>query len=340
MLKENSVREKQYFTGLTGLRGIFCMGIVIYHVGGVFHFAFSQWLDPIYTYGGYFGNYMFFVISGFLISWGYQKKIRAKEYTFIEFMTKHGIKIYPAYIISNLVMAVVGSSPLTAKRSCITLLMGYGWISGETMPYNFPTWFLCILLICYGMYYGVVAVSRKYPRAYVPLCAAFVIWGMLLELCGWTVPMSYRTCGEGYMNFFLGIILAEALLAEKRNVIPIKAISFILLFTTVPAMCLCGLDHLPGDMRWWISLLCVSLTSLAVHKGWVEKVLSCCFLQMIGAYSREMFLWHIPVVWTFLHFVPQDNSGTAFLLYLLILVAFITLLHYVEKKCKWRLPLP
>ncbi len=94
--------DRRYFAGLDGLRGIFCIGIVIYHAGPIFQFAFSKWLNPIYSYGGYWGNYLFFMISGFLIAYGYQVNIREKTYTFACFMKKHLIKVYPAYLLSNI----------------------------------------------------------------------------------------------------------------------------------------------------------------------------------------------------------------------------------------------
>lgn len=47
-----------------------------------FHSIFSILLAPVYCYGGYFGNYIFFMISGLLISSHYKKKICQKEIPF------------------------------------------------------------------------------------------------------------------------------------------------------------------------------------------------------------------------------------------------------------------
>ena len=60
------MEKRERFAALDGLRAVFGMGIVIYHVNGAFGSAFSGVLAPVYAYGGYFGNYFFFLLSGFL----------------------------------------------------------------------------------------------------------------------------------------------------------------------------------------------------------------------------------------------------------------------------------
>lgn len=57
--------EKRYFDEFDSLRGIFIMGIVIYHIRDAFNGVFSEILDPIYKYGGYFGNYFFLCLADF-----------------------------------------------------------------------------------------------------------------------------------------------------------------------------------------------------------------------------------------------------------------------------------
>ena len=52
------------FEGIDGRRGGVCLGIFIYHVNETFGAAFSEVLSPVYAYGGYFGNYLLFMLSG------------------------------------------------------------------------------------------------------------------------------------------------------------------------------------------------------------------------------------------------------------------------------------
>ena len=65
-----------------------------------------------------------------------------------------------------------------------------------------------MLLLCYLLY----GLPRWVPSAvrqglYTALAAA----GAALELMDLSLPFLYRVCGEGYLNFFLGVLLAERL---------------------------------------------------------------------------------------------------------------------------------
>ena len=70
------MRNMNSFREIDGLKGIFIFLIVIMHVKGAFDYAFSTVLRPAYDYGGYFGNYMFFLLSGFLMGYWYSERIR------------------------------------------------------------------------------------------------------------------------------------------------------------------------------------------------------------------------------------------------------------------------
>lgn len=320
------MKNTQFFPGLDGLKAFFCIGIVIYHLGSMFNYAFSQWLDPVYKYGGYFGNYIFFSISGFLIAMKYKTKIAEKACSFNAFMAKHLSTIYPIYFLSNLSMIFLGSSPVTIKRTISTfLILSNGWFSGTDTPYNFPAWFLCVLLICYCLYFGVVTISRNRTRLYFPLCVIFVAWGMVLVKCGWNIPLNYRTCGEGYLNFFLGALTAE-LYMQKKGTAKAAVISFLVLSVTALCVCLFGFEKLPGDMRWWISAICANLVYLAAYGGFATKFLSFFPLQVIGKHSRSVFLWHIPVARVFLKYnIGISNPSVGFCAYFFALFSFISL---------------
>ena len=153
---------KKRFAGLDGLRAIFCIGIVIYHVNEPLRWGGVKWLDPVYKYGGYF----------------------------------------------VLLLILSGTKPAAKKLIVTFLMVANGWFDGREMPYNFPTWFLCVLILLYILYYAAAKASSRFPKLYFPMCVFLLLWGMLLVTKDWDIPFNYRTCGEGYMNFFLGVLLA------------------------------------------------------------------------------------------------------------------------------------
>ena len=121
-----------------------------------------------------------------------------------------------------------------------------------------------MLLLCYLLY----GLLRRVPSAarqglYTALAAA----GAALEQLDLSVPFLYRVCGEGYLNFFLGVLLAERLESLQRNRRTVWGCLGVLLCGTAGLTAQRGFSHLPGDMRWWITLLCAGLIAAALLGG-------------------------------------------------------------------------
>lgn len=331
------------FPGLDGLRAIFCIGIVLYHVNESFQSPFPSLLNPIYHYGGYFGNYTFFIISGLLIACHYKIKIFQKEIHFTAYIGKRIWKIYPLYFLSNLALVLLlllqnDIASLSMRKLCGSfLMMATGWFFQDT-PYNLPTWFICVLLLCYILYYCVTAISSRFPKLYMPLCIFLIILGAVLETGEWNVPFLYRTNGEGYMNFFIGTMLAEIYThsgVKKDNTV---FAHILYLAVTLAAVIFCGFDWIPFDKRWVITLICGNLICMAICLESFTRLLSWPLLQKIGKQSRAIYMWHVPVVHWLFYLENKIGLSTVaplanFILYFILLFALAELsCFYIEKK--------
>ncbi len=289
------------FPGLDGLRAVFCVGIVLYHVNGSFGSVFSGWLGPVYAFGGYFGNYIFFILSGLLTALHYKEPILGGGCRFFSFMKKRLFRLYPLYLLSNLAAMLFPGTALTLPKTAATfLLLAFGGTDGSASPYNHPAWFLCVLTVCYFLYWLAGALSRLRPRLYLFLCVFFIICGMALMKRPADFPFLYQTCGEGYLNFFLGALLAEAAASPAVSRRLISAAGFAAFSGTALAAACLGLTNLPGDMRWGITVLCAGLVSMALYAAPLIKLLSFPPLQLIGSCSFSVYLWHVPLVRWFL----------------------------------------
>lgn len=340
------MEHKKRFAGLDGLRAIFCIGIVIYHVNEPLRWGGIKWLDPVYKYGGYFGNSMFFMLSGLLTAYHYKNKIIQQESSFRAFMEKRIRKIYPLYFLTNLfavLLLILSGTKPAAKKLIVTFLMvANGWFDGREMPYNFPTWFLCVLILLYIMYYAAAKASSRFPRLYFPMCAFLLLWGMLLVTKDWDLPFNYRTCGEGYMNFFLGVLLAEVIMSSPVKKEILAAANLLIFSAIMISVYLFGLETIPVNLNWIVSCLCANMIFIAVYGRFPVKALTFPPLQAIGKCSFSIYLWHIPVVRTYLmiekKFLPfYMDSRWNFILYFLVLIAVSALSYrYFERKSGFR----
>ena len=69
---------KKKFETLDGLKGVCIIIIVLFHTMEASYFGTGAVLSIIQNYGGYFGNYTFFMISGFLIAYNYNYQEKAE----------------------------------------------------------------------------------------------------------------------------------------------------------------------------------------------------------------------------------------------------------------------
>lgn len=335
--------KNKRLTAIDGLCAISSMGIIIYHVNTVFDSPFPLILSPVFNYGGYFGNYMFFIISGLLISLRYKDRLCSGE-GITRLVLKRLRRIYPTYFLSNFLMIVVGGVKISLKRIAATFLMvSTGWFYDGDMPYNYPAWFICVAMLCYIVYFIIGKLLSKFSAVYLFVCCFFVALGAALEVLVWNIPFLYRVCGEGYMNFFLGVLLGEILnvpsiqrgeKSKRRQCIEYLASSMIIC-TGIVLLYLCELHGLPrGDFRWWISLFCACLVTMALSCRIIARVLSASVLQMIGRCSLSLCLWHIPLIriWQRNIHISFLSKNICFILYiLLVLIVSFLSYHYIEK---------
>lgn len=327
--------------GLDGLRAIFCIGVVLFHVSDAFDSVFSGLLGPVYAFGGYFGNYIFFIISGLLTALLYKKPLTEGRCPFRSFAGKRLLRIYPLYVLSNLAVMLLPGVRITPQRTVSTfLLLAAGC---PFVPYNDPAWFLCVLMICSLFYYLTGRISLRRPALYLPLCALFAASGAVLMRHSPELPLLCRTCGEGYLNFFLGVLFAEALTSPSVSRRLLQAAGCIVLCAAAAGIACFGLEGMPGDMRWAVSACCLSLVCLAVSAGPLIRLLRLPPLQALGACSFSVYLWHVPFArWLFflegrlgLQIADQRPN---FLLYLALLIELSILSHHVLERKRRSLP--
>jgi peptidoglycan/LPS O-acetylase OafA/YrhL len=327
-----------------GLRFFAIMVIVLGHVGEGYGRPYESVFGLAYHHIA-LGNAAFFMLSGFLIAFTYKNKI-LEGLTFKNFFIKRFLQLYPVYFLGQFVMVLIlmlfgNFYMLNFKVLMMSFLMiPCGWITGGTEAvFNGVTWFVSVLLVCYILYWAIVAISRK-KRDFYPIAIGFMIhWGLSLCEKSFELPFNYRVNGEGYSAFFMGVLLYEVYKAFKDSKIEKALMACALLFLVVIGLLSYKfqLNNIAGDEYWVLIAMDFAIIYIALTSKIIEKILSFKVFTFLGGISAEICFLHLPVSSMFSYFKYIKGKilfdiRTEFLVYLFAVFVTAVVAHYVYTK--------
>ena len=302
------MKDKRYHA-LTTLKGIFIIGIAIAHFQIDVGRPYDNVLSPVFNMAWYYGNQYFFMVSGFLMCYAYRDRIAGRVTDIVGFVYGRVKKIWPLYILTNafILLCTIAMSQgfreeFELKRIISTALMiSSGWIE-DVYPYNFPTWFICVLLLCYLIFYGLSKLYGKHKDLYYAALICMIAWGYILEIKEWSFPFCYHNDGVGFFNFFTGVLVFDLvnLLQQKLDKAKLRVVQTVGLLTLIAVHVLFvifGIEEVCGDTQFVATLFVLPiLIMLATTGGAVERILECRPLVAVGNSSMYIFFFHIPVI--------------------------------------------
>lgn len=322
-----------------------CLVIVFYHTLQPTPLVEAIPLTAMIRYfGGSLGNSVFFMISGFLMVNAYRERIQMRNIPFGQFLRSRICKFYPIYLLTNCFAMVLkglryGSSVINLYDIAMVLLLQDCGMLRSNYPYNGPTWFVNMLLVCNIAFFA-VCYFAKTRTAYRCGLAGVLIWGYLAMTHDLQMPLLHPLLGEGVVNFFLGCILAEVypFISGKlhRWFRPLAllgmAVAGILMVTN-------GVDSALGQQIPGIAFgLSPMILYSALANPLLSRPLSCGFMKFLGKISISIFFWHMVVYEAFLQLLQlctgsQNFTDQQYLGYLAITLAVSFLSYrYLENR--------
>lgn len=323
---------------LSFLKLLACIFIMIFHLDNSFNGVFSQHIPFIQRYGGYLGNYTFFILSGFCMDYSYKQKLIYENYTFKQYITSKLIKIYPVYCLSLLFFVCVsGPSSINMKEEILSFLMiSSGWVD-DIYPANIVAWFFCVILLLYIIYYFVCFLqSRMSINLYLPVFTIFILAGYALYSLNLSFPFLYAHDGEGLLYFSIGVCLSDFMKTHTSKTL--KILSYLGIFILLIYTILCikyGVDTVSGDTALICGIMISAITIiwfLNTHfmSGFFKKILPLCSVSM------EMCLLHLPVNYIFYNMNTslKNNTFLWISIYIVVLVILSFICHFATMKIR------
>jgi peptidoglycan/LPS O-acetylase OafA/YrhL len=282
---------------------------------------------------GYVGVTLFFVLSGFILTWSYRPSQSATE-----FYVRRFARVYPSHLVTTAVFWVVGilvqpDMDLVAFFQHLTLM--HAWSADRSVGFglNGVSWSLSVELLFYMLFPFILrfAVTLKLRTAWCAVGGLYLAYATIVQ-CITSIWPGQHLLQVVYTNpalrlpeFLVGIAVALTLISGFR----VPAWSFI------PSLALMGAGLLaarqwPALNVWFVPLAAVTIGYLAEcdRRGKLGP-LRWRWLQYCGRASFAFYLVHwglIQMVYTMLgvHVMP--------ILYALLLscAAAATLHHFIE----------
>lgn len=338
---------QNYIPALTGVRALAAYLVFISHYCYVFDGSFPQLVQRFFG-EFHIGVSIFFVLSGFLITFRYYKNFHLTKDWFKLYLKNRVARIYPMYFLLTVCAFIYYfitrdesitrgfSHPIAVLIMNITFVRGFFyqfWNTGIAQG-----WSLTVEECFYFSAPIVFLIAKKYNKFYLQpliLTAFALIMVLIFSHVNWygffsnfPFVMLFTFFGRCF-EFFVGVQLARIVLDKgfnRTNKITYTYIGFILLFLCVLVMALqpipkgwaAGVES-PAGIIVNNYFLCIAVAlffyGLLTESTMLKEVLAHPFVELLGKSSYIFYLIHLGWMYNLFHAGIDALNDAVFSLY-------------------------
>lgn len=324
---------------LTSLRLIFALmvfGAHCYVIDDIFSTHFFK--------EGFVGVSFFFVLSGFIIAYNYQKKLQEKEITRRTFWVARIARVYPLHWLTLFIAVILGDYVVASggldwfKHFLASLTLTHAYIpeADYYFSFNSPSWSLCCEQLFYICFPFLVPLTRNYKYLLYIFCVTAI-----LLVVGMHFTPEEEIKGYWYVNpitrfpdFIAGMLLFPLYERLKDKPITFRQgslmeIGAVILFLTF-YMCA---SEIPKVYRYscfyWLPVAVV-LISFSLQKGILSRILSHRFLVVGGEISYGFYLIHLFILLSYAKWQKEAGFDIAWYISVPVLFGITVLLSLLS----------
>ncbi len=311
------------FPALTGIRAIAAYLVFVHHYANT-----SQVAGPLYRFlgEGHVGVTLFYVLSGFLITWNYSgKAFQDRSYWFL-YVSRRMARIYPLYVFLLILtwavpLILYHASPPTFMSAFLNVTLWKGFFDKFKFDGIGPSWSLTVEETFYLFARFLFAAVRRF--GYVTVQGLLYAAGGLLLILGSHVTFYgffgdfrfvalYTFFGRSF-EFILGMALADAI--RRRPELLTKSewpVALTYLGLGGAALLVFWMSLLRHGTQFGVFhplgmalnnlilpvLVCVLFLGLVRERTWLQRMLSTPAFLFLGRTSYAFYLVHFGVVST------------------------------------------
>lgn len=317
MIDENEESiQKVHFNSLDFIKICATFAIIFHH--------YQQYLTVNFSHANFFNGafpfhsmvYLFFMISGFFMT-RYINRIIAKKDNFEAFIKKRAFRLLPltalTAVVYELVLVVFVLLTGTTYNRYTTIGMGLknvgilngmgmlvtmtgtgsGWFWRGNLA-NESTWYICVLLLCYIVFYICCRLADKFSFNVNYAFSVVVMVGLGIASYGIELPFLNSFSYQGYIPFFLGVMLGE-FMEKRRNSSRgiVLALGAIGLFTSI--IYIVGMFYFTKAAftdSYWLMLVTFPCLIIVFLADPVKRMFKHKIWRVGGVITFNMYVWH------------------------------------------------
>ena len=353
MIKDSPMSDKRHLASIDSLRGVAALMVIFYHLASFAQIPIPPIFSFISTHFG-LGVPLFFVLSGFVLSWGYSEKLKFGSQEVIKFYARRFFRIAPLFYLVLVFWRGVGwhlwSWPILDnwREFIVNLTFLFGLVPGSHESLVMAGWSIGVEMLFYFVFPVLIIILCDYR-----LTAIGFLLSCIVSSLGYDALTEAKLNSYAYMNlvtqlpFFIAGILTFQLwkknnFSSKERGISLFFIGILMAILAVKSQAIQNLiqkfNFLALDRNIWAIIFSIIIYASCTSRiTWLTRGP----LLYMGKMSYSMYLLHPIVIITMIKLgiiSALINYGiwTGFILgsllsILLICVVSIFTYRYVER---------
>lgn len=338
--------KPHFIPALGGVRAFIAWWVVLFHAQS--HLLalvpeFAGFLRPIVG-SGHMRVDIFFVLSGFVLSYRYAPEFRTPRGTgYLSFVLRRLWRIYPLHVLTLLVLLLLagvaglsGRDPGLLRNSggfdvVTNLLLIQAWILPMKFSWNYPAWSLSSEWLAYLTFPVMSALLWRIRSAWAAFAGATVLLIGMSIVCTWMLNIGVY--GYDFMIRLVTEFTAGCLLYHVFRAGILRHWRWNVLTPTlfVAALILGVWMEVQGYKVFWLVLLfALFLLGLAHEVGPAKRLFESRLMQYWGRRSYSLYITHALSIYMFAALLPAAGFGDSGLgLRILVLGVYLCFLALV-----------
>lgn len=294
---------------LDALRGIAAVGVAVLCHYQSFHpepLPFQKYFYWFYQYGALCVDF-FFILSGFVFSYIYEREIAENRISFYRFSVYRVSRLWPLLVITTIISGgmlwtrkMFALPALNTDLYCDVwhllqdlLFLQSGWFE-EGPSFNGPAWSISCEVVAYVLFFIIL---KFYSSHKIKLFLTTIFLGLFIQKIHCEMPLFNSHMARVFIGFFVGCLTHMFWRTSS------KAFSAKKLLLIVVTIMIIGIikGHSVYGRTWWnianvyVLLLFPSLIIFALQCNLISQIFSCKLFTFLGDISYSIYLWHFPV---------------------------------------------